>query len=85
MFLKKKFLSSSFFNFLGREFQNIIPLYVKKFRFKFVETVGREKPSDEDCLVLCLCKLFVFTNSCSRGNVSRFWLTSNIALAVSST
>ena len=84
MFLKKTFLSFSFFNSLGREFQNIIPLYAKKFRFKFVEPVGREKPSDEYCLVLYLCKLFVFTNSCSRGNLSRFWLTSNIALDVSS-
>ena len=61
MFLKKTFLSFSFLNSLGREFQNIMPLYVKKFRFNFVETVGREKPSDDDCLVLCLCKLFVFT------------------------
>ena len=57
MFLKKTFLSFSFFNSLGREFQNIIPLYVKKFRFKFVETVGREKPSDEDCLVLLIEQL----------------------------
>ena len=69
MLLKKTFFSFFFFNSLGREFQNIIPLYVKKFRFKFVETVGREKPSDEKCLVLCLCKLFVFTNSCSRVRI----------------
>ena len=51
IFLIKIFLSFTFFNSLRREFQKIIPLYVKKFHFKFMETVGREKPSDEDCLV----------------------------------
>ena len=58
MCLINKFLLFIFFNVKGREFQNLMPLYVKKFLFKFVDAMGREKPSDIDCLVLCMCKLF---------------------------
>ena len=42
MFPINNFLLFIFFNSNGREFQNIMSLYVKKFLFKFVDTMGRE-------------------------------------------
>ena len=57
------------FNFVGREFYDLIPSKVKKLILKFVEIDGRENPSDEDCHVLYLCICFVFTNSFSRKNL----------------
>ena len=79
MFFINELLFLIFFNSSGREFplRQMIEVF-----FKFVETKGREKLSDEDCLVSCLCKVFVFTNACSRGNLPGCLLISNIILAV---
>ena len=40
--------------------QNLKPSKVGRFFFKFVEVDGREKPSEEGCLVIYLCAFFVF-------------------------
>ena len=77
MLFTNEFLFLIFFNSSRREFHNLTPSNVRIIFFKFLETKGREKHSDEDCLV-------IYQFESPSEHVSGPLLISSIILVVSS-